>query len=626
MDQRQQIVMGLLACGSSLVLSGQSAPAEVGAELPPLLVSAPYTANAEPSAAFASVFSALRYAPEVDLQARGMPEGQSDLSIRGSVFEQTSVVVGAVTWPDPQTGHYTGELPVAPEMLTPARLELGVGNAFVGFNSTVAALRYDWAQIERGGSVMAGIGTDAMSTAGLYAAETWEAARARWGVDLSASWAQGDSPVENGDYRFSRLAARVQRVGADSQTDIFAGTLDKFYGWPGMYIGRAFGRLFPETDDYRTTVVGMNHRQSYGAESWWQAGAAFREVTDDYQFNREAPSNAFSHRTEVWSGGIDGEHRLGSQWSVRHKLQLIRDELARSTSLTHGDAARGNDFTQRDYLKASLASVYRWNEDGGVRWEAMGGLTLDASSEDRSFVGPLLHLQRESVGNDGSLWTLYGNAARSSQVPGYTALRSASQGLFGGNPNLGRETATALEVGSRWEAEGWTLGAALFYRDDEDLVDWTYSLQSPSARQANPVQIETLGAELLMQYTGPMGRATLSYARLEKDADYGAAQVDGSYYALNFAEHRVTLGGEWHLTETIDLRGDLAWREQAENPLRNGDATALHLSLSVWWRPTFLPQTEFAVIGDNLTDDSFEPFPGTPAFGRHLSLRATYRW
>ncbi len=80
-------------------------------EMPPFAVSEPYSANQEPAASFATAVTRLRFAPEIDLQARGLPEAQSDLAVRGGVFEQTSVMVGAVPLFDPQTGHYTAEVP-----------------------------------------------------------------------------------------------------------------------------------------------------------------------------------------------------------------------------------------------------------------------------------------------------------------------------------------------------------------------------------------------------------------------------------------------------------------------------------------------------------------------------------
>jgi hypothetical protein len=619
--------MSLCVPGAILCAQETDTAAYPVTELTPLLVSTPSSANEDPAAGFATPLSSLRYAPEIDLQSRGMPEGQSDLSIRGGVFEQTSVVLGAVPLLDPQTGHYTGEVPFDPAMLRAPELEMGAANGLHGFNSTIATLRYGWAQIEPRGEVSAGLGTDEMYFGSGYAALLLgESADSHWALDLGGGWSKGESPIEDGDYDLKRFSMRLQHVGASSQTDFYFGYLDKLYGWPGMYVGTAFSRLFPESDDYQATVAGVNHHQRYGEDSWWEAGVAFRQVDDDYEFNRDNPSNGFEHLTRAWSAAVTGKHRLGPQLSVEHKVTFVADDLVRSTSLTSGDATTGNDFTAREYLTGAILPTYEGRMGSQIRWTAAAGVTFAMSSEDKGFVGPMAHLAVQKTGNDGRLWTVYLDAAQTSQVPGYTALRSAPNGLFGGNANLGREYAETLEFGGRLEQGPWMIGAGLFTRYDNDVVDWTFNRSASSARQANPVEVRNLGWETLLGYRVERWEVRLSYVGLDKSTDYQNATVDASFYVQNFARHRVTASAVFHPTEAWDLRLDAAWREQAENSLRNSDATALHVSASLWWRPAFLPQTEFSVLVDNLTDDDFEPFPGTPAFGRQVSGRITYRW
>ena len=86
-------------------------------ELPTLTVSGQETANQRPVTTYETPISNLDFDPRVDMQSRNMAEAQGDLSIRGGTFENTGIQVGSATLMDPQTGHYTTELPIAPEML-----------------------------------------------------------------------------------------------------------------------------------------------------------------------------------------------------------------------------------------------------------------------------------------------------------------------------------------------------------------------------------------------------------------------------------------------------------------------------------------------------------------------------
>ena len=54
-----------------------------------------------------------------------MAEAQGDISIQGGTFENTGVQVGSATLLDPQTEHYSTELPIAPEMLGEPRVLTG---------------------------------------------------------------------------------------------------------------------------------------------------------------------------------------------------------------------------------------------------------------------------------------------------------------------------------------------------------------------------------------------------------------------------------------------------------------------------------------------------------------------
>jgi hypothetical protein len=119
---------------------------------------------------------------------------------------------------------------------------------------------------------------------------------------------------------------------------------------------------------------------------------------------------------------------------------------------------------------------------------------------------------------------------------------------------------------------------------------------------------------------------TAGYTWLDKDSDYGSAQVDASFYALNFARHRATLAVRYRFAGGFELRLDNEYLQQEENPLRDGDDSAYLASLSLVWAGLVDRGFSAAVVADNLTDSEFQPFPGTPAAGRQLSVRASYNW
>lgn len=154
MIQSNTYLLSILALASLPLL----AQAESAQALPTLYVDAQQSANIRPVTTYESPVSNLEFEPRLDLQSRNMAEAQGDISVRGGIFENTGFRVGSATLIDAQTGHYSAELPIAPEMLTRPDILTGADNALYSFNSTVGTISYGWSQIADGGSLTVGGG------------------------------------------------------------------------------------------------------------------------------------------------------------------------------------------------------------------------------------------------------------------------------------------------------------------------------------------------------------------------------------------------------------------------------------------------------------------------------------
>jgi len=253
------------------------------------------------------------------------------------------------------------------------------------------------------------------------------------------------------------------------------------------------------------------------------------------------------------------------------------------------------------------------------------GATVDWSNRDSSEISPVLGVTfRKNTTSGGHHFSL--EYAGTSQLPGYTVLKSRPTGLFGGNPELGREKARQVSLAAGKETADWDGKLTLFYRKDDDLVDWTFESGAPFARQANPVDIDVFGVEAFFGRHWQSFDLIASYTYMDKDADYGTAIVDASFYALNFAKQRATLAATYRFTDRVELRIDNEYRKQESNPLRASSDSAYLVSASLNWEPNNGKGFGLAVTADNLTDDDYQQFPGTPAVGRQISLSASYLW
>ncbi|WP_096739447.1 TonB-dependent receptor plug domain-containing protein [Pseudoalteromonas atlantica] len=584
-----------------------------------ITVEASPTANKLPVGTFDSPISNLEYDPRVDLQSRNMAEAQADVTIRGGIFENTGFRVGSATLLDPQSGHYFAEIPIAPQMLSGPAVLTGADNALYGMNSSVGTVSFGWKPIITGGSVSLGTGTNDFNLQSIHAAKNTQLdslAGYTLGFEGEYSHSQSDGTIDNGDHDFSRASARVQLASENSQTDLFYGSQDKFFGWPNLYT--PFG--VNETEDLETRLWMLNHKQNYAENSNFEVSAYYRTHDDHYIYSRENPSafEAF-HKSEVKSLALSGRHAQSNAFAINYSAQFIDDSIE-STTLE-------NNFTSRKYYKLSVLPQYTMALKANQQLIFRLGAAYDDTNRDDAEVSAIGDITLNTQNNDGTAQSLYLSYAQASQVAGYTAIGgSDSGGLFRSNYNLERETTSNLELGLLLEEQSWQLNSAIFYRKDNNLTDWTFNFDSTSARFANPVDIDTAGVEFLATKHFDTAKLIASYTYLHKSENYGAADIDASFYALNFPDHRLTLGAVYNPTDILEFRIDNEWRTQHKNALRNGDDNALFTQLTLKITPPQLSNLFITLAADNLWDESFEEIPGTPGRGEQYTLSATYSW
>jgi vitamin B12 transporter len=610
----------MLICASANLLAGD--PEEGETVLRPIMVTGIRVANPEPASSYAAVATALRYDPQLDLQSRGLAEGQADISVRGGVFENTGFRIGAVSIFDPQTGHYSVELPIAPGLLSPAEILTDADNSLAAFNAAVATVHYQLAALQPGGLAQAGFGNDSLLHGSLVTAfglgEPGSTSARNSTLGFAAAASRGDGTVAFGDHDFKRFSAQYQYLRDDATTSVLLGYQDKFFGWPGAYTGFA---SLPETDHTKLGLLLLDHRREL-SQGWWQVTAAYRWLDDNYDFDRRTPDlggpGSFEHKTRNVALGLAGELR-GDKLDWRFSAQVSADHLVDSTDLT------GGDFSSRNYLNLAVVPQKSWGLASDAALIIRGGLRADFSSRDENAWSPVAGIRWEQDTVEQFRWISL-EYTEQTQLPGYTALKSPPRGLFGGNPDLGREYADTLTLSAGFEvAQAW-IKAAIFQRRDDDLVDWTYRQSAPSVRQANPVDLEVNGLELVAGWQSQQLDLVAAITLLDKDEDYGSTAVDASYYALNYARQRYTLALIYRPWESLELRLDNEYRKQQENSLRPGSDKAYLGALSLNWQTPLAQNLALSLVIDNFTDEDFQEFPGTPAAGRQFSINAVLDW
>jgi hypothetical protein len=139
------------------------------------------------------------------------------------------------------------------------------------------------------------------------------------------------------------------------------------------------------------------------------------------------------------------------------------------------------------------------------------------------------------------------------------------------------------------------------------------------------VDLDTYGFELFVNRSWERLDVFAGYTFLEKNDNY-EAPLDGSFYALNYAEHRFTLGAIGRLGGGFELRVDNELRRQAENALRKEGRDNVDTAVGLFYSVPCVKNLTLNVQVENAWDTAYQDVPLVPHTQRTWSAGATYLW
>lgn len=630
MHRLRPAVFALIALPVTLASRADETASDETVELSPVTVYSTRVANQDPVGSYAAPVTALRFEPLVDVQGRNFAEAQADILIRGGTFENTGISIGALPIYDPQTGHYLAELPVAPAMLGAPDVRTGADNSMQGWAGTAGGVSYGWQPVRTGGFVSVGAGDNGLFRADVYSGYKTDQkiAGRTLAADASFAYSEADGSRTFGDHQLRRYNVRLQAANDDSQTDFFVGRQEKEFAWPNMYAARNFTTpIREEREDIQTDLILLNHKVSFGADGdYLQFGGYLRRNNDHYSIPVFGPAGDSIHVTDVSGAALDGRVSVAEGTAILYRAGVVADEIGSNRLIVGPVNGRYNDRTQ-DY--AGLFAEHVFNPGARREWVATAGANYDDSNRDAGAVSPSVKFESRSASS--AVRSVYVSYSESSQMPTYTALNNNNTtGLFIGDRDLERAKAANFEIGAEADVRAWSLRAAVFFRQDRDLVDWTFdatALNSPTpatSRTAESVDVDTFGTELVARRDIGAVSFVFGYAFLDKADDL--APTRGSFYALDYAQHRFTAAVVARLGGGFEVRMDNEYRIQADNALRRRNDEPILSSLGLYYAVPRVKGLSLVAQVDNLWNTYYEEVPLVPGARREWSAGARYAW
>jgi iron complex outermembrane receptor protein len=400
-----------------------------------------------------SLADALRLDPSLDLQARAPDGVQTDLSIRGSTFGQTLVLLDGQRLNDVQSGHHDMDIPVPLDSVGRVEVMLGSGSALYGSDASGGVINIITAPPE-GWEIRlrTAFGNDGTNQQRLSLADTFGALSEQ--LSFARDFSDGFRPDR--DYRNLQLASTTRLQTALGWTALTFAYMDHPFGADQFY------GPYPSWEDTKTWWFSF--RQALGKRTSFDF--AYRRHSDLFVLFRDDPAIYTNHH-----------HDQDFQTSLRRS-----DPLAANTTFSYGLEAIHESIVSNNLgiHARSRAAAY-----AALDFRALKRFSLSVAAREeiyRDFSAEF------SPSISGGAWLtphlkLRASASRAFRVPTYTDLYY-SDPANQGNPHLLPEHSWTYETGLDWNpAPRVRAGVTVFERRERDGIDY-YLAPGSSVYQA----------------------------------------------------------------------------------------------------------------------------------------------
>ena len=393
--------------------------------------------------AFETVEDYLRTDPSTFIEQRGAGGAQADISIRGSSFEQTLVLLNGLRIDDAQTSHHNLDLPVPLDAMRDIEVLHGAGSTLYGSDAVGGVVDFLTA-VPTATSLK--LRTGAGSFGENEQSLTGGAVGKRWSEMVTSTRDFSTGFIADRDYRNESASTETRWASALGATDILLAGSDRAFGADQFY--------GPYNSWERTKGWFASARQELGENT--EAAFGYRRHADNFVLLRNDPAvYANNHIDQSWQGVIRRKQQLGSSASLFYGLEAEGDSI---DSNNLGRHARNQGA---GYVDLDLHSTQRWSLSAGLREEILSGGAQSVLSPDLA----------------ASLWVAQTIKLRASggygfRLPTYTDLYY-SDPTTTGNAALKPESAWSADAGVDWYANAKTAASlTMFYSRQHDAIDY----------------------------------------------------------------------------------------------------------------------------------------------------------
>ncbi len=510
-------------------------------------------------AAVQSLTDILEFVPGVDLRQRGPFGTQADVSIRGSSFDQTLILLNGINLSDPQTGHYSLNLPIDLESVEKIEILEGPAARIFGNNALGGTVNFiTGTRSENRLNVALSGGQH-----GFYKASiTGSLHTKRTDHHLAVSRTASDGYMPCTDFKNANVFLQNKWNNRLIPIDLQLGYSQKDYGANGFY-GPKYPDQYESLHTFFTALKGeITGKVNISPTLYW------RRNYDHYILNRNNPEAYQNfHYTDVYGADVTASFR--SRFGKTTFGVLMRSERIYSSNLgadmdTPREVPRndGKYYTKTD--QRSNVGVFAEQNLYAGNWSASVGLSVNRNSHTNSKLNfhpgvDLAYRIAESI-------KLYASANRAMRLPTFTDLYYQSP-VNRGNPDLKPEYCTEYESGVKVSTNGRNARVGYFYRHTSDAIDWIWKEDVQKWHTLNMTELYTQGISADAQFDFRqlidsdfrIHAVSASYSFIHSNK---SSEQYSSFYALDYLRHKIDTGLTHRISGKINAHWNIGFRDR----------------------------------------------------------------
>ena len=504
-----------------------------------------------------SVQDLLKNIVGLDVRQRGSNGVLAGISVRGGTFEQTAVLLNGANISNPQTAHYTLDIPI--NLSDIERIEIIQGPL---------SLLYGASAFSGGVNIVTRKNSDTglflNAEAGMHKQLNGEVRGSlkttHSSHSLSAGYQSSDGYIPNSDYElFNSLWQSNFQINS-SKLNAQVGFNDKKYGantfysaeYPNQYddTRSVFASLKGELGTTLKFIPQMHWNRHFDTFHLYRPGTP--AIPDWYTEPNYHRTDVFGFNLNAqykWKGGITnigGEFRNEGIFSSVLGKPLTE---AKGKYLYSDNRTNISYFVEHTYINKGFTF-------------GLGLLAnYNTAFEDDFELFP--NLNAAYWLNDQ--WKIFASWNNATRLPTFTDLYYKGK-THKGNSDVRPEKSEAFEIGAKYHTPFMTASVTGFYMKGENVIDWVKEKPEDLWESRNLTNLDKTGFEtqlsLLLEAISPLlanSRLNLGYMYMNQDKESGELI---SNYVLDYLKHKFTVGLYHPVVKNLTADWQFRWQDR----------------------------------------------------------------